>query len=82
MAKGKSTYVNGSKARLTVKARRRIVNQARRKGYITNEQARKTGGFNQVWYHLATLQKEGYIKHDGYNKWVPVIKRGRLRAYG
>jgi len=78
----KSTLVNGSKARLTVKARKRIVNLARRQGHITNEQAKKTGKFNQVWYHLAALEKEGFIKHDGYNNWVPVRTRGRQRAYG
>jgi len=70
-----------AKRRMTVKARQRILNRVRSKGVITNEQARKIGRFNQVWYHLAQLEKAGFIKHDGHNNWVPVVKRGRVRPY-
>lgn len=87
MAKKKPAPTNGipkgysAKRRLTVKARRRILTTIRRKGYITNKEARKKGQFNQVWYHLAQLEKAGFIKHDGHNNWVPVVKQGRPRQY-
>lgn len=81
MARGKNTLTNGSKRRQVSKTRRRILEAARRKGVMTNEQAKKIGKLDQVWYHLSALQKEGFIQHDGYNRWVPVMKRGRPRVY-
>ena len=77
----KTTLVNGSKRRQIAKTRRRILEATRRQGVMTNEQAKKIGKLSQVWYHLAALEKEGFIKHDGYNNWVPVVKRGRPRVY-
>ena len=64
----------------TVKARKRIMREAKRAGIISNERARKIGGFGQVWYHLNTLCEAGLLKHAGYNLWAPVKRRGRPRA--
>jgi hypothetical protein len=59
------------------KARMRVLKKARASGYITNEQARRVGKWDQAWYHLNKLAKAGYLKRDEYNTWVPIRSRGR-----
>jgi len=51
--------------------RQRVLAYARRKGSITNAQAKKVLGVNQVWYHLDLLCRAGVLKRKKYNRWEP-----------
>lgn len=51
--------------------RRRVLAAAKRDGFISNDRARKVGGWNQPWYHLNKLAEAGYLKHDGFSEWRP-----------
>jgi hypothetical protein len=73
MRKALNTHDRAAKARL------RVLKHARKKGYVTNEKARKLGKFDQVWYHLKVLSDRGLLKHQGHNRWVPIPQRGRPR---
>ena len=53
------------------KARARVLKRAVQSGYITNNQARKVGQFDQAWYHLNKLAKAGLLKREKFNRWVP-----------
>lgn len=55
----------------TEKARERVLKVARKRGYITNQQARAVGRWQQAWYHLHVLAKAGLLKREGFNMWVP-----------
>jgi hypothetical protein len=61
----------------TMKARNRVLTQALRKGVVTNEEAKRLGGWAQSWYHLNKLAKAGVLKRTAYNTWEPVRRRGR-----
>jgi hypothetical protein len=56
-------------------ARERVLEAAREKGVITNTEARKIGRWEQCWYHLQAMCKQGLLKHTGYNEWVPTSRR-------
>lgn len=72
---------NSSKREKTVKARNRVLKFARKHGAITNQQARRVMGLPQVWYHLHTMEKEGYLVCAEYNVWEPKRRKGRPMAY-
>ena len=59
----------------TVDARERVLREAQRKGVISNDRARAIGGWQQAWYHLASMEKAGMLKRAGYNQWMPSSKR-------
>lgn len=59
----------------TVEARMRVLKEAKRKGVISNDQARAVGGFDQAWYHLNAMVQAGLLKRAGYNQWMPAAKR-------
>jgi hypothetical protein len=69
----KTRRVNGHSA--VARARARVLKQAQAKGFITNDQAKRTGNWDQAWYHLSKLAKAGLLKHVGFNRWV-VTRRG------
>jgi hypothetical protein len=48
-----------------------VLKVARRKGFITNQQANEIGGWEQSWYHLSQMAREGLLKREGFNRWVP-----------
>lgn len=54
----------------TLKARSRIFTEAHRKGYVTNEKAKRIGNWEQAWYHLSKMAEAGLLKQAGYNKWI------------
>ncbi len=61
----------------TERKRAKIFKRAKRQGYITNDEARKIGGWSQVWYHLNAMCEAGYLRQAGHNLWTP----GRKRKY-
>lgn len=61
----------------TMKARGRVLSRAIKKGAITNEEAKRAGGWAQSWYHLHKLAQAGVLRREGYDMWVPVRRRGR-----
>jgi hypothetical protein len=72
---------NGLKRRSILRARGRILREAERVGHITNARAKQIGRFAQVWFHLKCMEVDGYLKHDGYNRWKPVKRPGPPRPY-
>jgi len=52
-------------------ARQRVLAYARRKGSITNAQAKKVLGVSQSWYHLNLLCQAGMLQRKAYNTWEP-----------
>jgi hypothetical protein len=56
----------------TLRARQRVLKEARLKGYITNQRARTVGRFDQAWYHLTAMVRAGQLRHAGFNIWIPV----------
>lgn len=77
----KKKHSNGSKPerQKTVKARDKVLKEAKKIGVISSSRACKIGGFEQAWYHLQAMVKAGDLKHAGYNQWIPVKRRGRPR---
>ena len=61
----------------TTKARTRVVRHARKKGAVTNDEARRIGRWAQAYYHLNKLAEAGLLKRKEYNTWVPIKRRGR-----
>lgn len=59
----------------TIRARRKVLTEVRRKGFITNERAKEVGGWAQAWYHLNQLVEDGFLKRDEYNRWT-LVKSG------
>jgi hypothetical protein len=55
----------------TARARERVLNEARKKGSITNARARIVGRWDQSWYHLNAMREAGLLKKDGFNVWRP-----------
>jgi len=55
----------------TAKARQKVLKIAKRKGRITNAQARKAGGWKQPWYHLQAMAQAGQLKRVDQNDWRP-----------
>lgn len=72
------------KRRKTQRARRRVVQAARKKGYINASVAKRIGNWRQHWYHMAMLEERGHLRKTSYDRWEPA-KRGRptekLSAY-
>jgi hypothetical protein len=60
-----------------LRARARVLNEARRIGFITNAKARKIGGWSQAWYHLDKLAEAGLLERADRNTWAAVRRRGR-----
>lgn len=71
----KPKAVNGHRRKRVNRARLRVLRAAREKGYITNKEAKKIGGFDQAWFHLNQMVVAGVLEHDGYNAWVPVKRK-------
>lgn len=71
-----------SKREKTATARNRVLKFVRKHGTITNRQARKAGRWAQAWYHLRTMEKEGYLISTGFNVWEPKRRKGRPVEYG
>jgi hypothetical protein len=63
--------------RRTERKRAKVFRRAKQQGYITNNEARKIGGWMQSWYHLNAMREAGYLKQSGHNLWVV----GRKRKY-
>jgi hypothetical protein len=63
------------KRETTAKARERVLKVAKRRGYITHNQARIIGRWAQAWYHLNVLARAGLLKKDKHNRWTPRSKR-------
>jgi hypothetical protein len=59
------------------RARLRVLKKAQRVGHITNEQAKKVGGWAQAYYHLNKLAEAGFLRRKEYNTWVPT-RRSRF----
>jgi hypothetical protein len=59
-----------------------VLKYARKRGIITNQQARRVGKWAQAWYHLRTMEREGYLTCTDYNTWEPVRRKGRPVDYG
>ena len=59
----------------TAQARARIIELARARGQVTNAQAKKAAGLDQVWFHLNYLRKIGLLRYVGYNTWKPDLRR-------
>jgi hypothetical protein len=59
----------------TLKARERVLREARRRGVISNDRARTIGGWQQAYYHLREMVHAGMLKRAGYNQWMPADKR-------
>src|SRR5262249_52488017 len=83
---GRRVYANGEPAAhsksynpklrgITHRARAKILEFAERHGSVTNEQAKKLGGWDQCYYHLAEMAKQGLLVHSGYNLWKPAGRR-------
>lgn len=49
----------------------RIMDFARRRGTITSAQAIEISGYEQGWYHLNALRRQGLLAHVGHNEWKP-----------
>jgi hypothetical protein len=64
-----------SKRKIISRARHRILAEARRKGYVTNAMAKKTGGFQQAWFHLNAMVEAGALEYSSFNRWVPAKPR-------
>jgi len=52
-------------------ARERVLKVARKRGLITNAQARAIGRWEQAWYHLDAMRKAGLLRREGVNVWRP-----------
>lgn len=52
-------------------ARERVLKVARKRGLITNAQARIVGRWDQAWYHLNAMRRAGLLKREGFNVWRP-----------
>jgi hypothetical protein len=72
---GRRRRVNSRKH--TKEARNRVLNRALKRGAITNDEAKRVGGWAQSWYHLHKLAKAGVLKRTAYNTWEPIRRRGR-----
>jgi hypothetical protein len=55
----------------TARARERVLNEARKRGSITNARAREIGKWDQAWYHLNEMRKAGLLKKGEFNEWRP-----------
>lgn len=64
----------------TLEARERVLNEARRRGKITNDKARQIGRWSQAWYHLNKMAEEGVLKRADHNAWMPTNRRGRYAS--
>ena len=71
----KSARINGSKRKRVRAARIRMLELAYDRGSISNKQARRAGGWAQAWFHLNAMAKAGYLKHNGYNTWIPAKRK-------
>jgi len=56
--------------------RQRVLAYARRKGRITNAEAKKVLGVSQCWYHLDLLCRAGLLQRKKYNTWEPTEQTG------
>jgi len=61
----------------TERKRAKVFKRAKRQGFVTNNEAKKIGGWIQAWYHLNAMREAGYLKQKGHNLWVI----GRKRKY-
>jgi hypothetical protein len=52
-------------------ARERVLRVAKKRGLITNAQARVVGRWDQAWYHLDAMRRAGLLKREGFNVWRP-----------
>lgn len=57
--------------RATERSRERVLKVARKRGLITNAQARVIGQWDQAWYHLNAMRQAGLLKREGFNVWRP-----------
>lgn len=55
----------------TEKSRERVLRVAKKRGLITNAQARAVGQWDQAWYHLNAMRRAGLLKREGFNVWRP-----------
>jgi hypothetical protein len=69
--------VSTIKHEATVKARARVLKVAKKRGYITNKQARAIGRWSQAWYHLDAMMRAGMLEKIGYNLWRPTKRAAR-----
>ena len=68
---------NGHKRRKTSRARYKILRYARRRGSISNAEARKIGRWKQEWFHLNAMVDAGALRYGGYNCWLPTKRKQR-----
>ena len=65
-----------STRKTVAKARKRVLTEVRRKGFITNSRAQELGRWAQAWYHLNKMAEAGILRRGDYNRWV-LRKPGR-----
>ena len=68
-----------STRKTVMKARKRVLTEVKRKGYITNERAQEVGRWAQSWYHLNKMAEAGILKRDEYNRWT--LRKSSKRWY-
>jgi len=56
----------------TVRARERVLKEAKKTGIISNQRACYIGKWDQAWFHLNALRKAGLLRRVGYNQWMPM----------
>lgn len=69
--KGKLPRVRVNSHEASELARERVLKVARKRGLITNAQARIIGQWDQAWYHLNAMRKAGLLRREGFNIWRP-----------
>jgi hypothetical protein len=55
----------------TIKARERVLEAAKKRGFVTNATAAKVGGWEQAYYHLRVMVQDGLLRRSAYNRWTP-----------
>jgi hypothetical protein len=73
---------NGQKRKEILRARRRVLTKAYKRGWTTNAEAKKIGRWAQSWYHLNALAEAGYLKKEEYDRWRYVERAGEPKLYG
>ena len=73
----KTTKTHGIKRHATAKARKRVLFEARRKGFITTGRAAEVGRWDQAWYHLHKMAKAGVLKRTSLGRWEYPKQPGR-----
>lgn len=68
---GKAKKIKVNTHESTEKSRERVLRVARKRGLITNAQARAVGQWDQAWYHLNAMRRAGLLKREGFNIWRP-----------